>query len=507
MTETGMVLLVGAGPGDPGLLTLRGKDCLEQAEVVVYDNLANPQLLEYVPAEAERIYVGKEAGRHTLSQDRINALLVDLGLAGRRVVRLKGGDPFVFGRGGEEALALRAAGIRVEVVPGVTAGVAAPAYAGMPVTHRGLSSTVTFVTGHEDPRKDESSLNWEALAKGGGTLAFYMGVRNLPAIVQRLIEAGRAAATPAALIRRGTHPDQRVVDGSLGTIVARAKEAGLKPPAIFLVGDVVGLRRDLEWVEEPPLSGKTVVVTRSRTQASELAARLRRLGADVLLFPTIRIEPVEDRRPLVQAARSAGAFDWVVFTSVNGVDSFFAALDEGGGDARGLAGCKVCAIGSTTADALRSRGIKADLVPPRFTSRALFEALRGATRLEGKRILLPTADIAPPYLPDELRQAGAEVVVVVAYRTLPGRPEAAVFQAFRSANVDVVTFTSSSTARNFAAIIREELGELPADVAYASIGPETSRTASESGMDVAIEAVEHTVDGLVEAVVRQLEGA
>ena len=501
MSEPGIVYLVGAGPGDPGLLTLRGKECLEAADVVVYDNLANPEFLSYAPESAERVYVGKRAGQHTLKQGQINALLVERGRAGCRVVRLKGGDPFVFGRGGEEALDLQAAGIPVEIVPGVTSGVAAPAYAGIPVTHRTLTSVLTFVTGHEDPEKEESALDWDALAKGGGTLAFYMGVGNLSGIARRLVRGGRSPDTPVALIRNGTLPTQRVVEGTLGTIVARVAEAGLKPPAIILVGDVVGLRRDLQWFEKRPLFGKTVVVTRSRTQASALAEGLGRLGARVLLFPTIRIEEPQDRAPLVESARSTAGYDWIVFTSVNAVDGYFLALDESGLDTRSLAGCRVCAIGPATAKALRSRGVRPDLVPPRCTSSALFEALAELVDLRDKRILLPRADIAPPDLPARLRDAGAAVTAVTAYRTVPGQPDAAVFEALHSGEVDVVTFTSSSTARNFAAIMREKDGGVPVDVIYASIGPETSKAARGEGLTVAVEAAEQTVPGLVAVVV------
>jgi uroporphyrinogen III methyltransferase/synthase len=505
MNTPGIVYLVGAGPGDPGLLTLRGRDCLAVADVVVYDYLANPELLAHAPETARRIYVGKQAGQHTLTQEQINALLVEQGLAGQRVVRLKGGDPFVFGRGGEEALALQAAGIPVEVVPGVTAGIAAPAYAGIPVTHRTLTSVVTFATGHEDPEKDEPAIDWAALAVGGGTLVFYMGVGNLPGIVTRLTQNGRRPDTPVALIGQGTLPVQRVVEGTLATIVARVEAAGLKPPAIIIVGEVVSLRRELQWFERKPLFGRTVVVTRSRTQASDLAAGLRALGARVLLFPTIRIAAPADPGPLQDALRAIAAFNWILFTSVNAVDYVFAALAAAGHDSRALAGVLVGACGSETAERLRTHGIRPDLVPPRFTSESLFEALRAREDWAGKRVLLPRADIAPPALPDKLRQAGAEVTEVTAYRTVPDRPEPAAFQAFRDGAVDVVTFSSSSTARNFAALLRNELGALPENVLYASIGPETSRTARAEGITIGLEARESTVPGLLAALTANLK--
>ena len=503
-TKASVVYLVGAGPGDPGLITVKGVECLRQADVVVYDYLANPELLGYAPVAAEKIYVGKEAGRHTLSQDEINVLLAEKAQGGRVVVRLKGGDPYVFGRGGEEALHLRAAGIRVEVVSGVTAAIAASAYAGIPVTHRDCTSVLSFITGHEDPTKEESAINWGALAKGGGTLAFYMGVKNLPLITQRLIAGGRSADTPVAVIRCGTRPEQQTVVGTLATIAERVREVGLKPPAITLVGEVVSLREKLNWFEELPLFGRRIVVTRSRTQASSFAAELRRLGAEVLLFPTIRIEPPADWGPLQGAVDRLSAFDWLVFTSVNAVDSFFTALHDRKRDTRALAPCRVCAIGPGTADALQANGVRTDLVPPRFTSEALFAALTAAGEVKGRRFLLPRADIAPPEFPNQLRAAGADVTEVVAYRTLPDAPEPEVIEQLLAGTVDTVTFTSSSTARNFAAILGEKTGKLPARLTCVSIGPETSRAVTAAGLTVAVEAEEHTIPGLVAALVRHL---
>ena len=505
MSNSGIVYRVGAGPGDPGLLTLRGRDCLAVAEVVVYDYLANPELLAHAPESAARIYVGKQAGQHTLTQEQINALLVEHGLAGRRVVRLKGGDPFVFGRGGEEALALHAAGVPVEVVPGVTAGIAAPAYAGIPVTHRTLTSVVTFATGHEDPEKEEPAIDWAALAAGGGTLVFYMGVGNLPGIVARLTQNGRSPDTPVALIGQGTLPTQRVIEGTLASIVGRVEEAKLKPPAIILVGEVVSLRRELQWFERKPLFGRTVVVTRARTQASDLAAGLRALGARVLLFPTLRIVEPADPAPLQDAVRRIADFDWILFASSNAVDRVFAVLAAAGRDTRALAGVRVGVVGPDSAERLQAHGLRPDLIPARFTSAALAEALRARGDLAGQRLLLPRADIAPSTLPDSLRQAGAVVTEVTAYCTVPDRPDPAAFQAFRDGAVEVVTFTSSSTARNFAAIIRAELGTLPTNVLYASIGPETSRTARAEGISIGLEAQDSTVPGLLAALTANLK--
>ncbi len=505
MSERGFVHLVGAGPGDPGLLTLRGRQCLEQADVVVYDYLANPELLVHAPDEAERIYVGKKAGAHTLKQEGINALLVKHGRAGRRVVRLKGGDPFIFGRGGEEALALRQAGVPFDVVPGITAGVAAAAYAGIPVTHRGLNSVLTFVTGNEDPEKDESAIDWDALARGGGTLAFYMGVGNLPGIARRLVLGGRSPDTPVALVRHGTRPVQEVIRGTLADIAERVAAAGLKPPAITIVGEVVDLRDHLRWFDTAPLFGRTLAVTRSRTQASALAGGLAQLGARVLQFPTIRIQPPEDAGGLRDALSDLAGIDWIAFTSVNTVEHVFDALARAGLDSRALAGCSIAAVGSATTAALADRGIKPDLVPARATSVALFDALRSRLDLAGKRFLLPRANIAPPDFPERLRNAGAEAIEVTAYRTVTTRPEKTVLEAFRKHEVDIVTFTSSSTAKNFAAICRRELGAIPADVRYASIGPRTSQTARAEGMTVWTEAEEHTVEGLIAALVAQAE--
>lgn len=505
MAKPGIVWLVGAGPGDPGLLTLKGLECLQQADVVVHDYLANPELLAHAPATAERLYVGKKAGAHTLHQEEINGLLVQRAQAGQRVVRLKGGDPCVFGRGGEEALALRQAGVPFEIVPGVTAGVAAPAYAGIPVTHRGRSSVLSLVTGHEDPTKAGSAIDWGALAGGGGTLVFYMGVGNLAGICQRLMQGGRAPGTPVAVISQGTLPEQRVIEGTLESIAGHAAAAGLQPPAVTVVGDVVSLRHELRWFEKAPLFGRTVAVTRSRPQASDLAVQLARLGARVLLFPTIAIEPAPDNTRLDAAVAELARFDWVALSSTNAVDSLFAALARAGRDTRALAGCRVAAVGGATAAALHRQGIVADLVPPRFTGAALAAALRDAGGISGKRILHPCADIAPADVADTLRAAGADVVDVVAYRTVPARPEAAVLAAFRAGSVDAVTFTSSSTAMHYASIMRAEMGGVPQAVRYYSIGPETSRAAAAEGMAVAAEAGEQSIAGLVAVLVAQAE--
>lgn len=493
--------LVGAGPGDPGLITVRGRECLEKADVLVYDSLANPLLLDCAPASAERIYVGKQGSSHAMEQEEINLLIAAKAKEGKTVVRLKGGDPLVFGRGAEEALVLIEHGVPFEIVPGITSGIAAPAYAGIPPTYREMNSVLTFVTGHENPSKDESAVDWKALS-ASQTLVFYMGMKNLPTIASRLMAEGRPGSTPAAVIHRGTLPAQRVVTGTLENIAEKVKEAGLKPPSIIIIGDVVDLRQQLNWFERRPLFGKSIMVTRSRTQASDLAARLTELGADVMQFPTIRIAPAEDSKPLCAALADLSSFDWVIFTSTNAVDSFFEKLAALNKDSRALACCRVAAVGSATCDRLKGHGIFPDLVPERSITQKLFSELKDAGQIRGKRFLLPRADIAPPEFPDSLREEGAEVTEVEAYRTLPAEPDASAIEALRSGDIDIVTFTSSSTARNFASLVRPRLGCLPDSTQYASIGPETTRGASDEGIKIAVEAEQHNIDGFVEAILK-----
>ena len=512
-TKRGIVFLVGAGPGDPGLITVRGAECVRRAEVLVYDYLANPRLVELAPADCERIYVGKQAGAHTLKQEEINALLVAKCREGKRVVRLKGGDPFVFGRGGEEALALREAGCAFEVVPGVTAGVAAPAYAGIPVTHRGLTSTVTFVTGHEEPGKAESDIDWETLARGSGTLVFYMGVSNLRGIAARLIELGRRADTPAALIRWGTWPTQETLTGTLENIAERAEAAAFKPPAVMVVGEVVSLRERLSWFETRPLFGRRIVVTRSQAQAGELSRKLEALGAEVIEFPVIRIAPPQDPAPLEGAVGRIAEYQWIVFTSVNGVDAFFETLRGRGLDARALHGARICAIGPATCARVREQGLNVDLMPPEYVAESVAEAFTRLGVPAGARFLLPRADIARSFLPKALEGMGAIVDEVVAYRTvldtppgaenLPGMLRTGAVDAVDT--VDAVTFTSSSTVRNFAKIVGEDcLRGIGEKVLLATIGPETTKTLREFTSAAIRQAAEYTMDGLAELLVREL---
>jgi len=497
----GRVYLVGAGPGDPGLLTLRGREALALADVVVYDALLSPRLLDHAPPAAERVYVGKRAAQHTLSQDDINALLVERARAGRTVVRLKGGDPYVFGRGGEEALALAEAGIPFEVVPGVTAGVAAAAYAGIPVTHRDLASGVALVTGHEAQDKPDSALDWQALARWPGTLVFYMGVRNLPTIAENLVAHGRSPDTPAAAIHWGTTPRQRTVTGSLATLPGLVLRAELKAPAIIVVGAVVALRDRLAWFEQRPLLGRRIVVTRARAQASDLVAQLDALGAETIEAPAIHIEPPEDPADIERAAREAASFDWIVFTSVNGVDAYFAALAGAGLDARALAGVGVATIGPATTERLGRFGIRSDLQPETYTGAAVAEALAAGADLRGRRVLLPRADIAPKELADALRSHGAVVSDIVAYRTVLDTASAdAVTDALGAGQVDWLTFTSSSTVRNFLGVVGAEAVRA-SRARIASIGPTTSATLREAGLEPDVEADPHTMPALVDAIV------
>jgi uroporphyrinogen III methyltransferase/synthase len=501
MATKGFVSLIGAGPGDPGLLTLRGAEVLAQADVVVYDYLANPALLSHARPDAERIYVGKQAGSHTLSQEEINVLLVERGLAGRRVARLKGGDPFVFGRGGEEALALVEAGVPFEVVPGVTSAVAAPAYAGIPVTHRGLASSLAIVTGHEDPAKDETALDWEHLASGVDTLVFLMGVGNLPRIVKELVAHGRPASTPAAVVRWGTLADQQTVSGTLADIVDGVRAAGLKPPAVTVVGEVAGLRDRLRWFEDRPLFGQRVLVTRTRQQAGALSLRLRALGAAALELPTIRIVPPDDWAPLDSAIAGLSRTDWIVFTSANGVGFFWERLRAAGLDARTLHGVRVAAIGPATAAELEAHGLLADYVPGEYVAEAV---AAGLGDVRGLRVLLPRADIARPALATLLRQGGAEVVEAPAYRTLRPEMDPGELRELLS-GITVATFTSSSTVRNLAEMAQEAGLDLPAALErtlVACIGPVTAETAREVGLAVHLVAEEYTIDGLVEALTK-----
>ena len=503
-----MIYLVGSGPGDPGLFTLKGVRCLREADAVVYDRLAPESLLGYARPDAEKVYVGKKPGEPTMSQENINALLVKLGRAGKTVVRLKGGDPYIFGRGGEEALELVEAGIPFEVVPGISSGYAVPAYAGIPVTHRNLSTSVAFITGHEDPTKGRQDVDWSRVAHGADTLVLYMGLGRLREISEELISAGRSPETPVACIRWGTRPEQRTVTGHLSDIAERVEEAGLTPPAITVVGEVAGLREDLDWFEKRPLFGRRIVVTRARAQAGEFSSELEALGAEVVEFPTIEIQPPEDFGPLDKAIRELDSYEWLIFTSANGVEAFLSRLRHHGLDLRSVPrGARVAAIGPATADRLEEAGLRVDVVPKEYRAESLLEAVSGSS-ITGKRVLIPRARVAREVLPDKLREAGAEVDVPPAYESAPssaGRD--ALVEKLRAGEIDCITFTASSTVENFAGALGEEGGSLLSETRVACIGPITADTARRRGMNVDVEAGEYTIPGLVRAVLELFAGA
>ena len=498
----GMVYLVGAGPGDYRLISMKAVDCLKMADVVVYDRLADDRILRWAPAEAEYIYVGKASSNHTMKQEDINQLLVDKAKEGKCVVRLKGGDPFVFGRGGEEGLLLRQNNLPFEIVPGITSAISVPAYAGIPVTHRAVATSFAVVTGHEDPTKGESNMRWEHLAMGVDTLVFLMGVANLPHITSKLIENGRSADTPAAVIRWGTKPEQRTLITTVGKAAEDVAKNGIKPPAIFIVGEVVKLRDSLQWFDnlaQRPLFGKRILVTRARSQASKLTAKLENLGAEVIEVPAITItDPVDLYAALDQAIGQLQDYHWVMFTSANGVKHFFARLLQAGKDARALGYAKIAAIGSATAAELKKYGLVADVVPGEYRAEGIIEAMKGKLPPHAK-ILLPRAEEAREILPEKLREMGAEVDVVSAYRTVCAAADGeALTSELNEGRIDMVTFTSSSTVKNLVNIIGS--ADLLNGVKTACIGLVTADTAKSLGIEPDIIAKEYTIDGLVEAI-------
>jgi uroporphyrinogen III methyltransferase/synthase len=498
--RAGIVYLVGAGPGDPGLMTARSLELIADADAIFYDRLIPPGAIDGAREDAELVYVGKQPGVPSVPQEEIGERLIEAAHSGKIVVRLKGGDPFVFGRGGEEGEALREAGVEFEVVPGVTAGVAATAYAGIPVTHRDDASAVAFVTGHEDPQKQESAIDWPALARFPGTLIFYMGVKRLAQNAASLIEAGRDAGEPAAAIERGTWPGQRTVAATLGTIAEAVEREAVKAPALIVVGEVARRREQLAWLERRPLHGRRVVVTRARAQASGLAATLRGLGAEVVELPAIRIEPRIDSDEVKRVAGGVAAYDLVCLTSPNGVRLLFEAMEAAGLDARALAGVNVAAIGPGTARALAEGSVLADVVPERFVAEGLLEALEDE-EVAGARVLIARAAEARDVLPDALRERGAEVDVVALYETVREQPGAEEIEAAQSA--DYVTFTSSSTVTN----LTEALGDrFPKDARIVSIGPITSETIRAKGLEVHVEAKQHDIDGLLAALLADAAG-
>ena len=499
----GRVLLVGAGPGDAKLLTLRGKECLEQADVVLYDHLANPDLLKYAPPHAERLYVGRKGRATYQDQSEINALLIQKAREGKTVVRLKGGDPFVFGRGGEEAECVAEAGISFEVVPGVTAAVAVPAYAGIPVTHRTLASTVSFITGHEDPEKPVSAMEWPRFASSEGTLVFLMGMKNLPHIVERLMREGKLSSTPIALIQWGTYARQRTVVGTLADIVAKATAAGFTPPTVIVVGEVVRLRDRLNWCESRPLFGKAVLVTRPRSQAPVMSNLLAGLGAEPVECPTLEICPPEHWDAVDEAIHHLSKYQWVIFTSVNGVRAFMTRLSQCRKDGRAFGGIRLCCIGPQTKEELTKWGLTADVVPQDFQAEGILTSL-GALGISGVRILIPRAKVAREILPEQLREMGATVDVVPVYQALPPPMDVdMVRQRLEQGQIQYVSFTSSATVRNFCGLFpdREELTVLMKQTIVACIGPITAQTVQEEGLTVDVIASENTVPALVQAIV------
>ncbi len=505
--KTGTVYLIGAGPGDPGLLTIKAKECIETADVVVYDYLASPFLLNYARSDAQIIYVGKKGGDHTLSQDKINLLLVDKAKQGFDVARLKGGDPFVFGRGGEEAQMLLSHGVSYEVIPGVTSAIAAPAYAGIPITHRDHTSFVSFITGHEDPTKKDTSMQWDVFAKSNATLVFLMGVKNLENIVKNLIKHGKPSDTPIALVRWGTTARQETVTGTLETIVERVKQAKLKSPAIIVIGHVVSLREELAWFDKKPLFGQRIVITRARAQASDLLSKLSKLGAQCIEIPTIQIVSPEDTAPLKKSIKNIKDYDWLVFTSVNGVKFFFDTLFDMGRDVRVLGHLKFACIGPVTKERLKNYGIISDILPKTYRAESVIEAF-STVEIKDKKVLLPRAKQARTILPEELTKMGAKVDDVTAYETrLNADGKENLISLLENNEIDAITFTSSSTVSNFMSLLEsKDAKKLLKNVVTASIGPITSDTARSLDIEPDIEAKEYTIQGLVNSLLAYYEG-
>ena len=504
--EVGTVYLVGAGPGDPGLLTCRGAEVLSRADVVIYDHLASPRLLDLAPAAALRICAGKSIGHMTLSQDAINTLLAEHARAGRRVARLKGGDPYVFGRGAEEAEHLRASGVRFEVVPGVTAGVGVTAYAGMPVTHRDDASAVAFVTGHNDPEAagGHQRLDWAALARFPGTLVIYMGVTRLPSLCRTLIRLGKAETTPAALVEAGTLARQRTVVGTLADLPERVAALGFGPPALLVIGTVVGRRPALRWFEDLPLFGQRILVTRPAEEAARAAAMLGALGAEALVAPTVEIRPLDDYAPLDRAIDGLRDFDWLVFTSANGVRHFLERLNARGRDLRALGHVQLAAIGPATAEALARWRLKADIVPDEHRSEALAEAL--GAHVAGRRVLLARADRGRTILKDELERSAQVVQVPVYQNADTSALPPAVTERLAEGSVDWITLTSSAITERLHALLPDSTRAAieTGTIRLASLSPVTSSTAQRLGWPIAAEAGTYTWDGLVRALIQRV---
>jgi uroporphyrinogen III methyltransferase / synthase len=497
MQSKGVCVLAGAGPGDIGLVTLRTKEAVEHAQVIVYDYLCNPEILKWAPADAEIVYAGKKSGRHTLRQEEINQFLIDKTNQGKRVVRLKGGDPFVFGRGGEEAEALAAAGLAFEIVPGISSAIAVPAYAGIPLTHRDVASSFTVFTGHEDPAKEATAVDYKALVAGKGTLVMLMGMERLEAVVPQLLASGADVHLPVAVIRWGTTGRQETVVGELGSIVAAAD--GFQPPAITVFGRVVDLRAKLSWFERRPLFGRRIVVTRTRKQAGALSAKLRILGADVYELPTIQVESPKDLMEFGELVRDAYQYDWLIFTSPNGVDAFFEMFYRLYNDARNIGNVKIAAIGPATAQRIKDFHLSVEMQPKEFIAEAIIDGLQEFGSVENLKFLVVRAEGAREVLPRRLSELGAIVDEAIAYRTVPETKDVAGgLERFRAEGADLVTFTSSSTVENFLALKLP----WPDQLRTASIGPITSDTMRKNGLHVDVEAERYDMDGLVEAILR-----
>ncbi|OPL17327.1 MAG: HemD protein [delta proteobacterium ML8_D] len=499
-SSSGKVYLIGAGPGDPGLLTVRGKELLAEAEVVVYDRLASPRLLPFASPSAERIYVGKRMGSHTVTQEDINRIIVEKAREGKCVARLKGGDPFMFGRGGEEAQILSKAGIYFEVVPGVTSAIAVPAYAGIPLTHRAHTASVAFITGHRKLDSNEADINWEGLAKGVGTLVFLMGMKNLPDIAERLMKYGRSPDTPVAVTRWGTTPLQTSVTGNLKNIAEKIKETGLGPPSIIVVGEVVALRDKANWFENLPLLGKRVLVTRTREQASDLVRLLERRGAYCLECPTIEVHWPKDLRPLDQAINSLSGFDWVIFSSTNAVRFFFERLFGLGFDVRALGNIRIAVVGTGTGKAISDLHLNVDVMPDDFRAEGLIQAF-SEIGVSGKRILIPRAEKAREILPGRLSELGAEVSLVATYVTMAPKLKPEILEILEQENIDILTFTSSLTVKNFFYLLSDDLrNKIIGQAKVACIGPVTAGTAEAFGLEVTVQPDKFTIPSLVSAI-------
>ncbi len=497
----GKVFLVGAGPGDPRLLTLRGREVLEGADVVVYDRLISPQLLGLAGPHAEMIYAGKSPGAHTLSQDQINSLLVQHAKEGNQVVRLKGGDPFIFGRGGEEVEALAEANVEFEIVPGITAAAGACAYAGIPLTHRGKSGAVAFITGHDSAESDGGP-DWEALARFRGTLVFYMGVSRMDDICRKLLQSGKTESTPAAVVENGTRAGQRTLRAKLGNIVEKARQQGVSPPALLIIGEVAAMDKSLDWYGHLPLFSKKIVITRPAGRAAEMASDVLEAGGEPVLAPAIKIQPPADSQPLMDELTVLQEYDLVIFTSVAGVDSFFGHLFQSGKDARSLSDVSICAIGPKTSAGLRQYGITHDLMPERYISESLVEMLDERQMLDGKKVLCPRSDIAPPNLVEMLQSRGATVKEVHAYSVRPDNSGIEkVREMIDDENNDGIwlTFTSASTVKSFFEMI--EPSRIRPGISVASIGPHTSAALENMGVPIDVEAKKHTAEGMISAII------